>query len=96
MTFGIVLFILGVIMTIVTVVSCKRSRNDADWTRSLYCGILAGVFVMLGTFIYFNSTVPTDGKIECSEYIVDHIKTEKIDHNGDTIVSNRYVIWYKK
>lgn len=95
MAFGIALIVSGLFIAIFAIVRRSRSNDEHDILLSVLFGMLAWFCMMMGVILYFDSDTPAKGKITCSEYIVDHIQTETINHKGDTIVTNQYVIQYR-
>ena len=94
---GIFLIIVGVFIVSFGIHSWCEAEGFGDLMMgSIFCWIVGLCITIAGIFICCNAANPDSGHITCTKYNVDQIKTEKIDYNGDTIVTNQYVIHYKK
>ena len=97
MAVGIILIIIGVFIFSFGIHCWDVAEGFGDmFVGAICCWILGLCITIAGIVICCNKANPDSGDITCTEYSVDRTKTETVSESGDTVVSMKYTIHYKK
>ena len=96
MVFGIILIVLGAIMSVLTIISGGHMEDDNDGLRTAFYAMLAAFFIIAGSILCCENSEPKEGTIVCRYYDVKSQQTITISEEGDTVVSWLHYIDYKK
>lgn len=75
---------------------CEADGFGDMFVRAIFWWILGLCITVTGISLCHDEVNPDSGDITCTEYRVDRTKTETVSESGDTIVTMKYTIHYKK
>lgn len=97
MGLGIFLIIIGVFIFSFGIHCWDVAEGFGDMFVGAICCCIIGLCITItGISLCCDEANPDSGDITCTEYSVDRTKTETVSGSGDTVVTMKYTIHYKK